>query len=102
MTGGRKSRDKGRRGEQVVVLLLKGKYPDAQRVGYSFVRTIVDVKFGNAVAQVKNTNIGGSKIGSILEELARSSDGQRFVIFKPASRKDWIICQTLEQFLESK
>ena len=94
--GGKYARDKGKRGELELTHLI----PGAKRVGTAFVKTIVDIEWDDNVAQVKNTTIGGTSIGDILEELKKVAPERRqWLIFKPRARKPWIICQTLDQFL---
>ena len=54
------------------------------------------------MAQVKNRTIGGTKIGDILTELNKvSPDKKSWVIFK-SKRGQWVICQTLEQYLKEE
>lgn len=89
-----KSRRKGRDGELEVVHLI----PGAKRVGYSFIKTIIDIDWPDGVAQVKNLSIGGTAMADILADIAKSSPKKGYVIFK-AKRGTWLICQSLKQFL---
>lgn len=100
MAGGKKARDKGRRGEQDVVNILRRKYPDVKRVGYSFIKSLIDVQWEDNVAQVKNRNISGNMIATILDELKKTTEGKKcWVIFKPR-RGQWLICQSLNQYVK--
>jgi len=96
-----KSRRKGKEGELDVVHKLRERFPDAQRVGLAFITSLVDVEWGEGQnkAQVKNKTLGGSAIANILEEIRKiAPESKGWVIYK-AKRGQWIIAQSLEQYL---
>ncbi len=94
MTNG-KSRNKGRRGEQDLVHKLGG---SAQRKGYSYVKTPVDVETDFAQYQVRNKTIGGSEIARELGILNVATSKNTYVAFKVKGK--WFIAESLKQHLE--
>ena len=94
MTNG-KSRNKGRRGEQDLVHKLGG---SAQRKGYSYVKTPVDVETDFAQYQVRNKTIGGSEIAKEIGILSAATSKNQYVAFKVKGK--WFIAESLKQHLE--
>ena len=97
MKGGKFSQSKGKRGERLMVKKLG---PTAKRVGYSYLKTPVDLEIGTwAVAQVKNYTQGGAAILKALEDMQKvAPQHHHFMIFKPARGK-WVVAELLEQAL---
>lgn len=92
MPNGR-SRNKGARGERDLVHKLGG---SAQRKGYSYVETPIDVETDFAVYQVKNRTIGGSLIADEIMKLEVDRPVKNhYVVFKV--RGKWYLAETLAQ-----
>lgn len=91
-----KSRNKGRRGEQDLVRKLGG---SAQRKGYSYVKTPVDIETDFAVYQVRNKTIGGSEIAREIGILTAASSKNVYVAFKVKGK--WYIGESLKQHTDN-
>jgi hypothetical protein len=73
---------------------------DLARVGYSYLKTPVDVRIGDwAVLRIKNKTVGGATIAEELGRLkAVAPKMNAYVVFKV--RGKWYCAETLEQFKE--